>query len=199
MPRVDTEAKELLSRKIAGVEIYWDADAFQSDGTRSCYLEVKTCHDELFQTAIDLRLATEVVVMERRVRPLKALREISSVAAERPSWWPANDQLKSRSNLLLVHLDNVGRKWMDLRARAEVTGKRVHLWHDDPALVQRLSGSSLRLCRTASVGHEGYVYYFVYPREREWAAAVSSQGFELFGTGLNAYRQLILEPGAIAG
>ena len=191
-----------FQQSIARVQIFWDEQAFVLEGGHPKYLAVKPCHDELFQAAMDLWLASGVLVMERAPKPLLGLEEISSIFAERPTWWPANQTAQSRSDLRYVPLDAFERNWTKLRERAEHRGKdgkaltkpRTTLWHDDPALVQKQRGSKDLLCRTASVGHEGHVFYFVYPGEDAWQAAVCKHGFELFGSGEDVYRSLIAGP-----
>ena len=189
-------------QRVAKVRIFWDEQAFRVEGGHPKYLDVKACHDELFQSAIDLRLATGVLVMQREKKPLKGLAAISSVFQERPKWWPANQTAKGRGDLLFVPLPSVHGQWAELRRRAELTGSdgadlnkpRTTLWHDDPALVHKQRDSKLLLCRTACVGHEGHVFYFVYPEEQAWQARVASHGFELWGEGRQAYESLVKGP-----
>ena len=182
---------KILKKQISGVRIYWDQSSFRTEYGRRKYLHMKPCHDKLYQRAIDLYLAKVVLVMERDIRPLAGLEDISGTLVERATWWPANETEKATSNLLYVPLYRVNRDWLNLRHEVERGPKDETLWHDDPALVDKVGSSSLLLCRTASIGHEGCVFYFVYPHEDEWEDAVRQHAFDFFGSGEKAYRSLV--------
>jgi hypothetical protein len=183
---------------LSSVRIYWDSDALAVDqfGKNEGF-ELKALHDQLFQTALDSKLATALVFMDWK-RPWKDLASAITVAAERPRWWPCGRSRKNRQDLLQVPVQAFGKSWQRVRADAESKPKRAAFWHDDPALVFSTESGAL-LCRTASVGHEGQVFYFVYAKERAWEDAILGSSLPLFGQGEQAYRKVIVEPGKIAG
>jgi hypothetical protein len=192
-----------LVDSVSKVRIYCDERAFRSDEFgRERYLEIEPRHDQLFQRALELKLASALVFRERRASRGRgtdpSLRESCSVVAERPSWWPANRVEKGRGDLLMLPLATLGWSWQEILGRAKPTEKQVSLWHDDPALVFSPSSGSY-LCRTASTGHEGRVFYFAYPREAAWQNELERLGLSLFGSGESAYRLLVPVPGQLAG
>jgi hypothetical protein len=183
---------------LSTVRIYWDSDALARDafGKNEGY-ELKALHDQLFQTALDSKLCATLVFMDWK-RPWKDLAGAITVAAERPGWWPCGRSHKNRKDLLQVPVQAFGKSWQRIRADAESDPKRAAFWHDDPSLVFSTESGAL-LCRTASVGHEGQVLYFVYAKERAWENAILRSSLPLFGEGEQAYRKVIVEPGKIAG
>ena len=106
--------------------------------------------------------------------------------------------------MLMLHLPPLaaapfGKNWQNIRSGAEPSPKWPNLWQQDPALVFSPS-PQVFFCRTASVGHEGFVYYFVYgTREQEWEDELLKCGLRLGLGGEKGYRALVPEPGAFAG
>ena len=200
-PRLRLKAKPMthlptMKNLLTGVSIYADNDAFVRDEFgRTKYLEMKPLHDELYQTAIDLKLATCLVIMQRR-RPLPALRNTFTVAFERPRWHPANLS-PSRSPLLVAPVTTFARDWLGLRQSAERPPKIGPLWHDDPALFFEPAAGTF-MCRTACTGHEGEVIYFAYPKEREWLQALARSSLLQIGHGEAAYCSFIPRAGSFA-
>ena len=187
-----------LLARISRVRIYCDTDAGLRDQFgRVQHCELKPMHDQLFQMAIDLKLATMLVVLEC-VKPRKKLRERCTVLLERPRWWPAMRGPKNRSDLLVAPLDSFNRNWGRVRQVAESNPKQGEFWQDDPALAFELS-PGVFLCRAASVGHEGIVYYFVYEKELRWEEAIQRSSLRPFGEGESAYRRLVPDPGLLGG
>jgi hypothetical protein len=185
-----------INSLLAGVSIYADNDAFVRDQFgRSQYLQVKPVHDELYQKAIDLKLASSLVVMRRR-RPLPSLEAVFTVAVERPKWHPANVS-PSRSALLIAPVTAFARNWVGLRQAVEQPAKVGALWHDDPALFFEPTPGTF-MCRTACTGHEGEVLYLAYHKEQTWLAALLGASLRLIGQGEAAYRSLVPKPGAFA-
>lgn len=194
-----TIERELL----ANVRVYTDDDAFRRDerGRPPSSVELKALHDELSQLAINLKLATVLTVVDwRRPRPF---REACRVATSRPTWWPANEGVRNRRNLLALPLAptseaTLGSDWRAIRLLAE-QGKNATLWHDDPAL-GFAPAVGVGFGRAASVGHEGFVHYFVDgAKEREWAQALERAGLRVSGVGESAYRQYFKVPGRLGG
>jgi len=181
---------------LASVRVYSDADAFRRDefGRRE-HLEMKPLHDELYQMAISLKLATALVVMQRR-RQSSVLQATFTLARKRPRWHPANPS-PSKNDLLIAPVTAFARSWVGLRLSVEKSPKDFSLWHDDPALVfEPVPG--VFMCRTACVGHEGEVLYFAYRKEREWQAALERYAIPLIGEGDGSYRKRIPTPGKFA-
>jgi hypothetical protein len=193
---LDEKARAALLKRVRAVQIFADESAFRVEHGRSQYLNVKECHDDLFQLALDLYLATYVVFLKGGLR-----NDIvpHTVVLEHPLWWAANRAYKNRDSLIRASLKPFDRDWRSFRATAEKVLKGASLWHQDPALFEKQHGTSSYLCRTCSIGHEGQLYYFVYPYETEWRDAVMSQGFKLFGVGESAYRELIPDIGQVGG
>jgi hypothetical protein len=153
---------------------------------------MKPIHDELYQTAISLKVASALVVMQRR-RPSPDLQTIFTVARQRPKWHPATPS-PSKLDLLIAPVAAFGRSWAGLRVAAEKSPKSFSLWHDDPALIfEPMPG--VFMCRTACIGHEGEVSYFAYRKEREWQTALERCSIPLVGEGEVAYRRSIPTPG----
>ena len=181
---------------IAGVQVYADADAFRrADFGRPLYVEMNPLHDDLYQRAIDLRLANALIVMQRKP-PLPGLRGIFEVAVERPKWHPANLS-PSRNNLLIAPVAAFQRNWLSLRLAAETPPKSGQLWHDDPALIFEPS-PGVFMCRTACIGHEGQVLYFAYRNEREWLTTLARSSLPQIGAGDASYLTYLPKAGVFA-
>lgn len=183
-------------QRLEAVRIYSDYDAFQSRD-RSQGWDLKPCHDELYQIALDLYLATYVVLVQSHRKNADGLPH--TVMQDRPLWWPGTRTDKSRDRLISVSLNHFGRNWLTFRTAAERELQSSPLWLRDPALFEKQRGADYYLCRACCVGHEGYVYYFVYPYEDEWEQALISHGLEHSWTGEEEYRDLIPEPGKVGG
>lgn len=181
---------------LSSVKIYWDSAAREIDPGTHRPQGMKSVHDGLHQAAIDLKLANAVVYISRE-KPDR-LEERSHLVAKRPGWHPANRTIKMRRDLMWIDVAGFGRSWLQLRLLAESPTTTRGVWERDPALIFEPS-PKVFYCRSASVGHEGHVFYFVYAREPIWESRLTSTGLALFGSGEAAYRRLIPEPGAIAG
>jgi len=191
-----------VASELRNVRIYADEDAFQRDDRRQHNgFHLKAFHDHLFQVAIDLKLAGRLCVMDWKRPPV--FRGAFGVEVKRASWWPGNANASNKRDLLSIPLaplsDAVlGRVWVGIRALAE-TGERTTLWHDDPALAFAVS-PGVWLGRTACIGHEGLVYYFVYGgREPEWESVLVGTGLKICAQGEAAYRQYFAVPGRLGG
>lgn len=191
-------------KMVTNVAIYADWESFERDRFGKLQGgQLKPVHDELFQRAISLKLATHLVMINLAKRS-PGFAEKCSVAVKRPLWWPARTSEPSRKELLIAPLRTFDNSWMNLRAAAEAPTKAksnrpgASIWSDDPALVFTIPGNQF-LCRIATVSHEGHVFYFVYPKEREWEAALAPLKLDLFGKGRSAYERLLKVPGAIGG
>ena len=111
-----------LKDLLAGVRVFADADAFRRDEFgRTEYLQMKPIHDELYQVAISLKLASALVVMQRR-HPLPELRERFKISKARPGWHPANPS-PSKHDLLIAPIAAFDRNWLGLRQLAESSPK----------------------------------------------------------------------------
>jgi len=188
-------ADESVQKLLATVRIYADADAFQRDQFgRTEYLHMKPTHDELYQVAISSKPASSLLLLQRR--PPLSLPEGFTVGCARPRWRPANIS-PTKSDLLIAPVAAFQRSWRGLRAIAEARPKDVPLWHDDPALVFE-SKPGVFLCRSACVGHEGQVIYFVYRHERAWKHEIETRGMRPIGEGEACYRMYIPVPGKYA-
>lgn len=182
-------------QRLEAVRIYCDDNAKSRD--RSHGWDLEPCHDELYQTALDLFLATYVVLIQEYYMNADGLPH--TVVQNQPLWWAANRAYKSRKRLISVSLNHFDRDWRAFRTAAERELRRDPLWEQDPALFEKQRDADYYLCRACCIGHEGFVYYFVYPYEDEWEQALTAHGFELFGTGESAYRDLVPEPGKVGG
>lgn len=188
---------------IRNVRVYADENAFDRDDRNrpAANFQLKAAHDQLFQVAIDLKLAGRLCVLDWKRPP--QFRAAFGLDVKRPSWWPANTNPNNKRDLIGVPLAPaseaaLGRKWLEIRALAE-TGDRSALWHDDPALATALS-PGVWLGRTACIGHEGLIYYFVYGgREREWEDALAGAGLKICAEGAAAYRHYFAVPGRLGG
>jgi hypothetical protein len=194
----------LVGKWLAGVCVYTDDDAFVRDELRRLQgnVKLKGVHDELFQLAIKLKLASLLTVMDWQ-RP-DAFRAACRVEVSRPAWWPANQGSGNRRDLLALPLAptaeaRLGKDWRVIRGHAENDRKRATLWHDDPAL-SFSPGHGVWLGWAASVGHEGLVHYFVYgSKEQQWADALETAGLQICARGESAYRDYFKVPGQLAG
>jgi hypothetical protein len=204
MARRQDETAGPLAELLAGVRVYTDDHCLVSDefGRLRAGVQFKDSHDVLFQTAIKLKLATLLTVMDWQ-RP-DPFRRACRVQIAKPAWWPANEGLQNRRDLLALPLApaaeaTLGKDWRAIRGHAEHDSKRTTLWHDDPAL----SFSPARgvwLGRAASVGHEGLVHYFVYgPKEQQWVEALEAAGLKVCAQGEAAYRWHFKVPGLLGG
>src|SRR5687768_8743627 len=96
---------------VSTVRIYWDANSFALDGFgKSQGCELKPYHDDLFQKAMDWKLATHLVFMDWK-RPFKDLEEKVTIAVERPGWWPVAQSSKNRRDLLQIPVQAFGKSW----------------------------------------------------------------------------------------
>jgi hypothetical protein len=76
--------------------------------------------------------------------------------------------------------------------------QRLALWHDDPALVfEPEPGQFLR--RTATLGHEGFLFYFTYAKEKAWVDELERHKLRPCGSGEAAYREQVPIPGRVGG
>jgi hypothetical protein len=186
-----------IQRLIANVRIYGSMHAHDVEPGTHKTLGIKNRYDLLCQKALNLRLATAVVFVDWDCP--KELAGLAEKTAPRPSWYPANAVTKPKRDLLQLSARAFGRSWLQLRILAEPPKKRGTFWDNDPALIFELSAGAA-LIRTASVGHEGYVYFLAYPKEQEWERLLLADGeLKLIGTGEDAYRRLAYEPGKIFG
>jgi len=193
-----------VSKLLASVRVYTDDDAFERDqfGRPLGNVRLKRTHDELFQIAIKLKLATLLTVMDWQ-RP-DPFRSACRVAIKRPAWWPANEGSQNRRDLLALPLAPsaeaaLGKDWLAIRGHAEHGRKKTTLWHDDPSLCFS-PAHDVWLGRTASVGHEGFVHYFVYgSKEQQWAGALETAGLKVSAQGESAYRWYFKVPGRLGG
>lgn len=184
------------AKMLGSVKIYWDSAAREVDpGTHRPH-GIKSVHDSLHQMAIDLNLARAVVYISPQ-KPDR-LQERSQLLAKRPVWYPANRTIKMRRDLMWIDVGGFDKSWLQLKLLAEPPTVGISIWERDPALILE-PNPGVFYCRSASVGHEGHVFYFVYARESTWEARLTSTGLALFGSGEAAYRRLVPEPGAIAG
>jgi hypothetical protein len=199
------ERQQTIERHLASVRIYCDEDAHLRDEFgKHQGSELKPVHDHLFQRAIDLKLASALVFIDWRRAPPQPFREKCQTALERPAWWPATRTHERRQSVLMLPLSPLaaapfGKNWQNIRAAAAPSPKWPNLWEQDPALIFS-PAPKVFFCRTASVGHEGLVYYFVYgAREQEWESELVKCGLSLGRGGEEGYRLLVPEPGACAG
>jgi hypothetical protein len=193
---------KVASELIRSVRVYADENAFLRDerGRPHSNFQLKTVHDELFQAAIKLKLASRLCILDWK-RPA-GFRNACRVEVERASWWPANVNAKNKRGLLGLALAPaseaaLGNAWLPIRALAE-EGHRATLWHDDPALGFSPS-PGIWLGRTACTGHEGLAYYFVYGRERSWEEAVEGAGLAVCARGEEAYHRHFGIAGRLGG
>lgn len=195
LPRAVTEL-------IRTVRVYADENAFMRDerGRPPGNFQLKSVHDELFQAAIDLKLASLLCVLDWK-RPT-GFRAAFRVEVERASWWPGNVNPQSKRDLLGLALAPaseapLGKTWLTIRALAE-EAQRTTLWHDDPALsFSPVPG--IWLGRSACTGHEGLAYYFAYGREREWEQALERAGLTVCATGEEEYHRHFSVAGRLGG
>ena len=186
---------ETVRKLVTSVQVYADPDAFRRDQfQRSEYFKMKPVHDELFQLAISLKLATSILLTRRR--GMASLPEGFTMGRARPKWYPAN-RSPSKLDLLIAPVTAFQQSWAGLRASVERRPKDAPLWSDDPALVFECS-PGVFMCRTACVGHEGEVLYFVYRNEATWQQAVERSGSRLLGKGEECYRKWVPVPGKYA-
>jgi hypothetical protein len=198
-PPLPRTTRELLRT----VRVYADEDAFQRDerGRSETDFRLKAIHDDLFQAAIDLKLATLLSVLDWK-RPA-GFRTACGLEVERASWWPGNVNASNKRDLLTLLLAPnseavLGKAWLTIRGIAE-QDHRTTLWHDDPALAFA-AAPGIWLGRAACVGHEGLVYYFAYgQRERDWEGALQRAGLKVLARGETAYRQYFQVPGCLGG
>lgn len=183
---------ELLSR----VRIFASYDAGEADDRGKPISGAKPMFDNLYQRALDLRLADAVVLLSTGC-PQELLSR-SEVVSERAKWYPANRVSKLKGSLIQLPAREFGMSWSRLRLLAEPPSRKGSIWSNDPALIFETS-PRVKLCRTACVGHEGHVFFFVYAKEREWEKTLAEAHLSLFGSGEDAYRRLVPEPGAVAG
>jgi len=183
---------------VASVRVYGDGDARPRDQFgRASMDEIKPVHDRLFQAAIDLKLASTLVLMDAKYLP-KEFRARLNVMVARPQWWPSNRALNNRNDLLGAPLAAFDRSWRVIRACAEPKRRPVHLWESDPALVfEALPGRFLG--RTASIGHEAEILYFVYGGESEWEGELKRHGMVFWGGGEARYKLSFGVPGEVGG
>jgi len=192
-----------IQKLIDSVRIYSDWDAFKEDGKRIPGGYLASRHDALYQSAIDLKLATHLAFLEPRQRKAR-VRELCEVATRKAGWWPANTAGGRRRDYLVSKIvppaeSNLGKTWLEIRLRVEPPAPRLGLWDEDPSLFWSPQPGAY-LCRAACIGHEGYFHYFVYGNgEARWENALQQRGLEQSGSGAKAYRDLLPEPGAIAG
>jgi hypothetical protein len=187
-----------LAQWISTTRVYCHLDAFLRDEFgRAAANELKPVHDYLFQLAIDLGLATTLVILDAQRRP-REFKARLRLMASRPNWWAANSGTKNRADLTVVSLVDFDNSWRLVRNAAEAKRQPVEIWHADPALAfEPIPGKIL--ARTATVGHEGQVFYFVYGKEAKWEDELKRNGMHWYGSGDATYRRFVREPGILGG
>lgn len=185
-----------LRDMIAGVKIFASYDAHEREVGTHRPQGFQATFDTLYQTALSSKLASAAVFSSTGLPP--ELVGMSEAVAERPRWYPANTVTRLKPTVLRLAAPAFERSWLRLRLLAEPPARKGTLWDSDPALVFDLS-PGVTLCRAACIGHEGHVFFFVYPKERAWEAALNEAKLTLHGEGEQGYRQLLPDPGKVAG
>jgi hypothetical protein len=185
-----------LEQWVSTVRIYADFEAIQLDEFGRDTGQLKAVHDRLFQMAIDLKLASLFAIRGAPPRPLEFVSRLTTLVP-RPRWWPANGG-SNRADLLGAPVDAFERSWRLIRDGAEGVRRPIEIWESDPSLAfEPLPGRYLG--RTASVGHEGQVFYFVYAREQQWEEELKKRGMDPVGTGAARYSRFFQVLGALGG
>jgi hypothetical protein len=186
-----------LAEWIASSRVYADFDAGEADEFGRGTGQLKPVHDRLFQHAIDLRLARMFTVRGAPPRPPEFMARLTTIVA-RPKWWPANRGPKNRSDLLGAPLAVFENSWRLVRDAAEAGRHPIEIWESDPALVfEPFPGCFLG--RTACVGHEGQVFYFVFGREQQWEDELKRRGMVSVGSGAAGYSRFFRVAGLLGG
>lgn len=178
------------------VRVYASYAALKPAEGDSRIFEIDRLYDELYQRALGLKLASAVSFLDTGCP--QELLELSTVVKMAPKWYPANRVLKRKVRLVQIRSSAFGNSWVRLRLLAEAPKSSNNLWDNDPALTFDVAQGAT-LCRSACIAHEGHVFFFVYSKERAWENALRDASLTLIGEGEAAYRQLVPEPGKIAG
>src|SRR4051812_36606302 len=119
-----------LAAWVASVRIYADTHASERDQFGRLTGRITAVHDRLYQKAIDLKLASMFVVQKVRPGPPEFVSRLRTVVA-RPRWWPANETLRNRGDLLGGELSAFERSWRVIREVAENSQHPSELWRSD--------------------------------------------------------------------